>query len=61
MISILGWMLILFVLIISSVLINAVNDYDIYKYNECHKRIQCECWKCKKKYCPYRDKIVDRL
>lgn len=53
MISTFGWICIIFILLIASVIFGALEDSNTYKNRECYDRSVYKCLNCNQKKCKY--------
>ena len=54
MISNIGWIVIMFALLILAIIIGTLEDYITYKLRECYDRTLYKCLNCDKRNCKYR-------
>ncbi len=60
MISTFGWICIIFILFILSVILGALEDSNTYKNRECYDRSVYKCLNCKQRSCKYHI-IADKI
>lgn len=60
MISTFGWIFIVFILIVLSVIFGALEDSNTYKNRECYDRSVYKCLNCNQKSCKYHV-IADKI